>query len=262
MPRFRLANGRRVTVHDGFIIGRSAGCHLRLDDPAVAPRHLIVQDAGDYWQVATLSLSASGSWNGRPLPGLVRLRPGDELQLGNTRLIWEGEAVGLLARLGWRGAVLIALVFLIAVLAILAVRFQALQAGQNPAPVLPSVVLTATPTPAVEVASDNVTGPPASPTASLIPELVPTPIIVIPTPFAVWTPTAAPSPTPTVTPTPVSVLCPPPPGWVPVVVRRGETLRLLARRYGVQPAQLRQANCLPDNRIRPGQVLFVPGSLP
>lgn len=258
MPRFRLANGRRVTVHDGFIIGRSASCHLRLDDPAVAPRHLIVQDAGDYWQVATLSLSASGSWNGRPLPGLVRLRPGDELQLGNTRLIWEGEAAGLLARLGWRGVVLIGLVFLIAVLVILAVRFQALQAGQN----LPFALATATPTPAVETVSGNAIGPAPLQAATPTPEPLFVQVIVVPTPFAVWTPTAVPSPTPTVTPTPVASACPPLPGWVPIVVRRGETLRLLARRYGVQPAQLRQANCLPDNRIRPGQELFVPGSPP
>ncbi|MCX7853719.1 MAG: LysM peptidoglycan-binding domain-containing protein [Caldilineales bacterium] len=262
MPRFRLANGRRVTVHDGFIIGRSASCHLRLDDPAVAPRHLIVQDAGDYWQVATLSLSASGSWNGRPLPGLVRLRPGDVLQLGNTRLVWEGETAGLLARFGWKGLALIGLVLLIAVLALLAVWFQALQAGPSLSLMLSTATLTAVPTLAVEATPGHATDPSASSTTTSTPELPPTQAVVVPTPFTVWTPTPAPSPTPTITATPVSSACPPPAGWVPIIVGRGETLRLLARRYGVQPAQLRRANCLPDNRIRPGQELFVPASPP
>jgi|GEM_PF-6410244 len=251
MPRFRLPNGRRVTVHDGFIIGRAAGCHLRLDDPAVAPRHVIVQQAGQDWQVATLSLTASGSWNGQPLPGLVRLRPGDELQLGSTRLVWEtGSAVwpGRLRRLG---LVLLGLVLLIV---LLAVGLRVLSTGQTP----PVVLATATPMPTATMMSGHATALPLAPIETPTPTLSATRVIIVPTPFAVWTPTPIPSPTPTVS----TDACPPPAGWVPIVVRRGETLRLLARRYRVRPARLRQANCLPDNRIRPGQELFVPAPRP
>jgi LysM repeat protein len=251
MPQLRLPNGRRVTVRDGFIIGRAAGCDLRLDDPAVAPRHLIVQQAGDSWQVATLSLSASGAWNGQPLPGLVRLQPGDVLQLGNVRLIWEGEAASPMARLGWAGVALIGLVLVIIILAILGVWLRTRPDQSGALLVLPTTTPTATRT--------------TLPTPVATPTLPPSAqAIVVPTPFAVWTPTPAPTPTatPTVTPTMGTSACPPPAGWVPIIVRRGETLRLLARRYGLQPAQLRRANCLPDNRIRPGQELFVPASPP
>ncbi len=249
MPRFRLPDGRRVPVHDGFIIGRAAGCHLRLDDPAVAPRHGIVQQVGQDWQIATLSLTASGSWNGQPLPGLVRLRPGDVLQLGNTRLVWETETTGWYGRLGKFGLALVGLVVLI----VLAVGLRVLLAGQTP----PVILATATPT-ATTMVSGRATALPLAPTATPTPSPSATRIIIVPTPFAVWTPTPIPSPTPTV----AADACPPPAGWVPIVVRRGETLRLLARRYRVRPAQLRQANCLPDNRIRPGQELLVPAPRP
>jgi LysM repeat protein len=251
MPRFRLPNGRRVSVHDGFIIGRAAGCHLRLDDPAVAPRHGIVQQAGQDWQFATLSLTASGSWNGQPLPGLVRLRPGDELQLGNTRLIWETGSAAWPGRLGRLGLALLGLALLIA---LPVVGLRILQAGRTP----PAVLVTATPTPTATMASGHATAPPLAPTETPTPTPVATRAIIVPTPFAVWTPTPIPSPTPTVP----TRACPPPAGWVPIVVRRGETLRLLAQRYRIRPAQLRQANCLPDNRIRPGQELFVPAPRP
>jgi LysM repeat protein len=43
------------------------------------------------------------------------------------------------------------------------------------------------------------------------------------------------------------------------VVGRGETLRGLAQRYGVRVARLRQANCLPNNLVKWGQILYVPG---
>lgn len=60
----------------------------------------------------------------------------------------------------------------------------------------------------------------------------------------------------------------PPPGtWIAAnrqrprehIVMRGETLALIAQQHGVSLAQLRAANNLSDNTIRPGDVLRVPG---
>lgn len=56
-----------------------------------------------------------------------------------------------------------------------------------------------------------------------------------------------------------AVVCPPPPrGWVPYFVRRGDTLSAIGRAYGVSAAQLMAANCLRSDLIRVGQRLYVP----
>jgi membrane-bound lytic murein transglycosylase D len=46
--------------------------------------------------------------------------------------------------------------------------------------------------------------------------------------------------------------------WKRHVVRRGETLTLLASRYGTTADTLREVNQLPGNRVRPGNVVRVP----
>lgn len=46
--------------------------------------------------------------------------------------------------------------------------------------------------------------------------------------------------------------------WKRHVVRRGETLTLLASRYGTTADTLREVNQLADNRVRPGNVVRVP----
>jgi membrane-bound lytic murein transglycosylase D len=51
------------------------------------------------------------------------------------------------------------------------------------------------------------------------------------------------------------------PHWRPVEVRRGESLGLLARRHGTDVATLKRINGLPDDRLRAGQELLVPGSI-
>jgi LysM repeat protein len=50
-----------------------------------------------------------------------------------------------------------------------------------------------------------------------------------------------------------------PSGWQTIVVRPGETLYTLARRYGTTVNALRRPNCLTGDQIYAGQSLYVPG---
>ncbi len=58
--------------------------------------------------------------------------------------------------------------------------------------------------------------------------------------------------------TPTPTICPPPPGWVQITVLADDTLRSLARRYGVSVEMLKSANCLPVSSLQPGILLYVP----
>ncbi len=104
--------------------------------------------------------------------------------------------------------------------------------------------------------------------------------VVIATPLPTQVPMAVPSPTetplsapvePTVAPSPTPVrvepiAMPPPPavtGGCYYVVRRGDTLFSIARRFGTTIGAIAQANGLPNPRyIRAGQRLIIPGAYP
>ncbi len=92
-------------------------------------------------------------------------------------------------------------------------------------------------------------------TATLI--LTPSPAHAIET-----TPSPAPSiytPTPIIslTPSPPSD-CPPPAGWVAVRVRPEEDLQTLSQRYNLSAEALRQANCLFNENLVAGALVYVP----
>lgn len=71
------------------------------------------------------------------------------------------------------------------------------------------------------------------------------------------------SPTPSLqatrTATRTPVPCGKPFGWVPYIVRSGDTLSALSRAFGVSVTELQVANCLPSaDQIYTGQTLYVP----
>jgi len=104
--------------------------------------------------------------------------------------------------------------------------------------------------------------------------------VVIATPLPTQVPTAVPSPTetplsapaePTVAPSPTQVrvepiAMPPPPavtGGCYYIVRRGDTLFSIARRFGTTIVAIAQANGISNPRyIRAGQRLIIPGAYP
>jgi LysM repeat protein len=79
-----------------------------------------------------------------------------------------------------------------------------------------------------------------------------------------YTSSPIPSPAETETPTlpPPPTDCPPPDGWVPITIAPGDTLRILAGRYGTTQEALAEANCLITSRLIPGSILYVPGPAP
>lgn len=94
--------------------------------------------------------------------------------------------------------------------------------------------------------------------------IVPRPIMTPSLPAVPPTPTA-PSPgltesasAPAPTQTPPLINCPPPAGWVLIIVQPGDTLAGLAAQYGSTPAGLAAANCLLTQSLAPGYGLYVP----
>jgi LysM repeat protein len=63
-----------------------------------------------------------------------------------------------------------------------------------------------------------------------------------------WTSTSSPSPT----------ICPHPLGWLPYIIRTGDTLSKLATYYKVSLADLQRYNCLLTPDVAPGKVIYVP----
>jgi LysM repeat protein len=126
-----------------------------------------------------------------------------------------------------------------------------------------ALVVTFTPRPATATYTPTFTPTPTrTPTAAIAPTRVPpvptvTPVLtatlvpVLPTPVPTPTITLPPSATPTATFTPRPLQT--------YVVKKGDTLYDIARRFGVSLQALAAANGITDPRlIRPGQVLVIP----
>lgn len=97
------------------------------------------------------------------------------------------------------------------------------------------------------------------------PPLPPTPTDTLPAPAVAPTNTPnteTPAPTPTATATATlvsSVNCPPPPGWMVIIVQQGDTLETLAARHHTTVQALMSGNCMAvSNMILPGYFISVP----
>jgi hypothetical protein len=81
---------RTVLTGDRLLVGRSRDCDLVLDDPNVSRRHAELHRQGDAWSIADLDSTNGVRVNGRRVPE-AKLRPGDEITLGRSRLSFELE---------------------------------------------------------------------------------------------------------------------------------------------------------------------------
>lgn len=93
--RTRRLGTHMLAQHPQLIIGRDPSCHLRLEHPTVSRQHAeIVQQGGGY---AARDLgSGNGTYvNGRRITGWVTLNPGDVIQIGPFKLVYDGRLQGL-----------------------------------------------------------------------------------------------------------------------------------------------------------------------
>ena len=160
-PALQLPEGHLIHIGaDNFVVGADPGCDLRLHDDKASPRHIIIQRVDGAWQVALLDLDATARLNDEPISGITRLKDGDVLKVGDTRLRWvEGEDAPppLVKRSYWMLALLSVALFLMmgAGLALLVSSRQ----FQPPVVIIitatptRSVVRLVVPTPAAELAS-------------------------------------------------------------------------------------------------------------
>jgi predicted component of type VI protein secretion system len=95
-----LNDGPSILLDKGILlIGRHPECDIQIDSRKVSRRHCCIGQAGDYLVVRDL-----GSTNGIRINGVRvlegRLRPGDELTIGNTRfqVRWDSLVPGAVPR--------------------------------------------------------------------------------------------------------------------------------------------------------------------
>ncbi len=87
-----VTDGRRLVVGaDGVTIGRSRQCDVTLDDPNISRSHAEVRPRGGSWVLTDLGSTNGSRLNGRRIDGSEVLKPGDEIELGTSRIRFELE---------------------------------------------------------------------------------------------------------------------------------------------------------------------------
>jgi hypothetical protein len=87
--RFRLRYQHHdLALGDGqFVVGRSAGCQLSLDDPLVSRRHAMLVVAQDAVTVEDLDSRNGVIVNGTRITGRTAVQPGDKILIGSQELL-------------------------------------------------------------------------------------------------------------------------------------------------------------------------------
>ena len=87
--RFRLRYQHHdLALGDGqFVVGRSAGCQLSLDDPLVSRRHAMLVVARDVVTVEDLESRNGVLVNGERITGKTVVQPGDKILIGSQELL-------------------------------------------------------------------------------------------------------------------------------------------------------------------------------
>jgi hypothetical protein len=87
--RFRLRYQHHdLALGDGqFVVGRSAGCQLSLDDPLVSRRHAMLVVTQDVVTVEDLDSRNGVIVNGTRITGKTPVQPGDKILIGSQELL-------------------------------------------------------------------------------------------------------------------------------------------------------------------------------
>lgn len=86
--------GRSFTLTEPRVIGRSASCDIRVDDPAIADRHAQFELHGDRVILRALSQNEGTVVNGVPVQDAV-LSPGDQISFEQHRFVLEAPGLPL-----------------------------------------------------------------------------------------------------------------------------------------------------------------------
>jgi hypothetical protein len=87
-----LANGTRVALTTGFVLGRVAGCDLVIDDGKASRKHARFHVEGGVVEIEDLQSSNGTLLNDKPVTRRM-LRGGDRIQIGKTLLVFHEGAV-------------------------------------------------------------------------------------------------------------------------------------------------------------------------
>lgn len=177
-----------------------------------------------------------------------------------------GEGMGNVLRQALISGAIVGVILVTVVAAILLTYVLSDTNADSIAGTAPTIVGEAlSPTPVPEVITDmplsiaSATDTPVPlPTATSTETEVPATLTNTPKPSATFTEVAS-TATPTIT-APAGTLCPPPVGWQAYLVQPGDTVASLAEQLDVSEETLREANCLGDAPVTPGQIVFLPGS--
>jgi pSer/pThr/pTyr-binding forkhead associated (FHA) protein len=87
-----LVEGRTEIIgSNGAVLGRSRDSDVVLEDANVSRRHAEVRPSGASWIVRDLGSTNGVKVNGRQIEGAQSLKPGDEIELGTCRIVFELE---------------------------------------------------------------------------------------------------------------------------------------------------------------------------
>jgi Protein of unknown function (DUF3662)/FHA domain len=87
-----LMGGKRLVVGPaGATLGRSRQCDVMVDDANVSRNHAESRPRGGSWVITDLGSTNGSRLNGLRLEGSEVLKPGDEIELGTTRIEFELE---------------------------------------------------------------------------------------------------------------------------------------------------------------------------
>jgi len=84
----QLTDGRIVPVRDGIVIGRVPGCDCVIDDSKASRKHARIVVESGVVEIEDLESSNGTLLNGKPVTRRL-LRPGDEVQIGKTVIVYR-----------------------------------------------------------------------------------------------------------------------------------------------------------------------------
>jgi len=91
VARLKLEGRTELLGSGGAVLGRSREADVVVDDPNVSRRHAEVRPSGGSWIVRDLGSTNGVKVNGRRIQGAQSLKPGDEIQLGTSRVTFDLE---------------------------------------------------------------------------------------------------------------------------------------------------------------------------